>query len=69
MLHKTPLKWETHIKYGLLITSILFGWGIREYHRVAPKLTQAVNQAKEYSKVDIHGHIGGCIPFDVKGVL
>jgi hypothetical protein len=66
---KLPRLKTVHIRYGLLIASILSTWGIREFHRVAPKIVKATQQIKKAEKIDIHGEIGGCIPVNVKGIL
>lgn len=60
---RTPLKF--HIRYGLLILSILLAWGVREAHKIAPQAKQAFQQVTRAEKIDIK--IGGCIP--IKGTI
>ena len=63
--------WFIHVRYGFLIVAIVFGWGVREFHRIVPKAIATTNKITDLNKlenVDIHGSIGGCIPVDIKGV-
>lgn len=61
--------WFIHVKYGLLIVSIVIGWGIREAKRIAPKVNQAVSKIAQGEKVDLTGTIGGCTAVRLKGVI
>lgn len=68
---KQAVNWPIHIRYGLLIGSILVGWGVRETHRIAPKVEEKFNQIAGLNKlenVNLKIGFGGCsIP--IKGNL
>ena len=50
--------------------AILLLWGIRDAIRIAPQVRSTANQVANLNnlrEVDLQGHIGGCIPFGIKG--
>lgn len=69
--HQEP-KWFVHLKYGLLITVMVIGWSVREFHKIAPKAiatTKKITDLNKLETVDLHGSIGGCVPVGLKGNL
>jgi hypothetical protein len=70
MLRTTQLrKYSTHIKYGVLIASLITGGGLYHIsHPIIHTINKALDTAKAGESVDLNGHIG-CVPWGLKGAI
>jgi hypothetical protein len=62
----------TWFKIVCLLLAILFLWGIRYGMMITPQIRSTANQIADLNKLqtlDLSGKIGGCIPWNLKGVI